>query len=78
MRDVGYMLQNDCAENVVHRRFIRSLPNLLRIYKPLADSWVIFDNSGDVPNMIAIQESGKIEILDRDLFNILLRFRGDR
>lgn len=65
-------------ENVVHRRFIRSLPNFLRIYKPLADSWVIFDNSGDVPNMIAIQESGKIEILDRDLFNILLRFRGDR
>jgi predicted ABC-type ATPase len=65
-------------EDVVRRRFIRSLPNFLRIYKPLADSWVIFDNSGDVPKMIAIQESGKIEILDRDLFNILLRFRGDQ
>jgi len=24
------------------------------------------------------EESGKIEILDRDLFNILLRFRGDQ
>ncbi|OGP75774.1 MAG: hypothetical protein A2V86_11515 [Deltaproteobacteria bacterium RBG_16_49_23] len=65
-------------EDVVRRRFIRSLPNFFRIYKPLADSWVIFDNSGDVPKMIAIQESGKIEILDRDLFNILLRFRGDQ
>jgi len=60
-------------EDVVRRRFIRSLPNFLRIYKPLANSWVIFDNSGDIPRMIAIEESGKIEILDRDLFNILLK-----
>lgn len=65
-------------EDVVRRRFIRSLPNFFRIYKPLADSWVIFDNSGDVPKMIAIEESGKIKILDRDLFNIFLRFRVDQ
>ena len=64
-------------EVIVRRRFGRSLPNFLRVYKPLADSWTIFDNSGDVPKMIAIEESGKIEILDPDLFNILLRFRGD-
>jgi len=65
-------------EDVVRRRFIRSLPNFLRIYKPLANSWVIFDNSGDIPRMIAIEESGKIEILDRDLFNILITFRVDQ
>jgi len=45
-------------------------------YKRFADSWAIFDNSGDVPRMIAIEELGKIEILDPHLFNILLRFRG--
>ena len=65
-------------EDVVRRRFIRSLPNFLRIYKPLANSWVIFDNSGDIPRMIAIEESGKIEILDRDLFNILITFGVDQ
>jgi len=65
-------------EDVVRRRFIRSLPNFLRIYKPLANSWVIFDNSGDIPGMIAIEESGKIEILDRDLFNILITFGVDQ
>ena len=65
-------------EATVRRRFDRSLPNFLRVYKPLTDSWAIFDNSGDVPKMTAIEESGKIEILDRDLFNILLRFRGDQ
>ena len=62
-------------EATVRRRFGRSLPNFLRVYKPLADSWAIFDNSGDVPKMIAIEESGKIEILDPDLFNSLLKYK---
>ena len=46
--------------------------------KPLADSWTIFDNSRDVPKMIAFQESGKIEILDPDLFETLLKQKEGR
>jgi len=65
-------------EGTVRRRFGRSLANFLSVYRPLADSWTIFDNSGNVPEMIAIEESGEIEILDPDLFNILLRFREDQ
>ena len=64
-------------EAIVRRRFGRSLPNFLRVYKPLADSWTIFDNSGDVPQMIAFKESGKLEILDPNLFNILLQYKGN-
>ncbi len=63
---------------VVRRRFGRSLSNFFRVYKPLADSSTIFDNSGDIPQMIAVEKSGKIEILDSDCFNILLKFRGNR
>ena len=62
-------------EATVRRRFGRSLANFLRVYKPLADSWTIFDNSGDVPKMIAFKELGKIEILDPDLFNNLLKYK---
>jgi predicted ABC-type ATPase len=65
-------------EVIVRRRFGRSLPNFLRVYKPLADSWTIFDNSGDVPKMIAFGESGKLEILDPNLFNILLKYKGNQ
>ena len=64
-------------ETVVRRRFDRSLPNFLRFYKPLADSWTIFDNSGDVPKMIAFEETGKIEILDPDLFGTLLKYKEE-
>jgi len=59
-------------EVIVRRRFSRSLPNFFRFYKSLADSWTIFDNSRDVPKMIAFEESGQIEILDPDLFGVLL------
>ncbi len=65
-------------EPIVRRRFGRSLPNFFRFYKPLADSWTIFDNSGDVPKMIAFGESGKIEILDPDLFDTLLRYKEEQ
>jgi predicted ABC-type ATPase len=57
-------------EAIVRRRINRSLPNFPRFYKPLADSWAIFDNSGDIPKMIAFGESGKIEIVDPDLFGV--------
>jgi predicted ABC-type ATPase len=65
-------------EVIVRRRFSRSLPNFFRFYKPLADLWTIFDNSGDVPKMIVFEESGKIEILDPDLFGILLKYREEQ
>ena len=65
-------------EAIVHRRFSRSLPNFLRFYQPLADSWTIFDNSGDIPKMISFEESGKIEVLDTDLFNLLLKCKEEQ
>lgn len=65
-------------EAIVRRRFGRSLTNFLRFYKPLADSWTIFDNSSDVPKMIAFEESGRLEIVDRDLFGLLLKYKGNQ
>ena len=65
-------------EVIVRRRFSRSLPNFFRFYKSLADSWTIFDNSRDVPKMIAFEESGQIEILDPDLFGVSLEYREEQ
>ena len=65
-------------EATVRRRFGRSLTNFLHVYKPLADSWTIFDNSGDIPKIIAFEESGKLELLDPVLFNNLLKYEGNQ
>jgi predicted ABC-type ATPase len=40
-------------ESVVRRRYRRGLSNFLRLYRPLADSWVFCDNSGDGPVVAA-------------------------
>jgi predicted ABC-type ATPase len=37
-------------EEVIRRRYERSLNNLFRLYRPIADSWLIIDNSQIPPN----------------------------
>lgn len=55
---------HDIPEVTVRRRFARSLSNFLKLYRPLADSWAIFDNASDIPALIAFEESGKHRVLD--------------
>lgn len=40
------------AEAVIRRRFEAGLQNFQRLYKPLVDTWVHYDNSGPVPVVI--------------------------
>ena len=42
---------HDIPEHVIRRRYERSWTNFQRIYKHLADSWTILDNSGNAPQM---------------------------
>lgn len=36
----------------VLRRFARGLENFKQIYRPIADSWVVYDNSNNLPRLI--------------------------
>ncbi len=60
---------------VVRRRFDRGVSNFFHFYRPLADRWIIFNNSADVPEVIAFEESGKLEIADPDLFGLLSKYK---
>ena len=44
--------------DVVVRRFTTGWRNFERVYKPLVDAWVLYDNSGDAP--VLIEEEGKV------------------
>ena len=44
---------HDVAEQVVHRRFDASLRNFEKLYRGLVSSWVLYDNSGSVPGLLA-------------------------
>ena len=43
---------HDVPEPVVRRRFEAGRRNFNNLYKKLADSWVLYENSGDRPTMI--------------------------
>jgi predicted ABC-type ATPase len=64
---------HDVPTDVVRRRFNRGLCNLFHLYRPLLDSWIIFDNSADTPRVIVDEEDLKLNIVDDRLFKIIER-----
>lgn len=62
---------HNVPEHVVRRRFTRSLSNFFVHYRPLADSWVLYDNTGKTPQMIASEEQSQLRIIETQLYNAL-------
>lgn len=50
---------HDVPEAVVRRRFDRSIRNFLQHYRPLGDSWMLFDNAAATPAVIAFEKQWK-------------------
>ncbi len=67
---------HDIPESVVRRRFGRSIQNFLMHYRPLADKWILFDNSGAVPAVIALEEQREVRIMEADAYVALLGRHG--
>ena len=45
-------------EDVIRRRYDRGMLNLLALYLPLCDNWIIYNNSNETPQLVA---EGSIE-----------------
>lgn len=56
---------HNVPEDVVRRRYTRSLSNFFNIYRPIADSWLMLDNTAiDAPKPIAwLNVGGPIQIV---------------
>lgn len=61
---------------VVERRFERGIQNLFHLYRSLVDSWVLLDNSGSFPHVIAAEDAGGLNILDPELFDKIKKQAG--
>jgi predicted ABC-type ATPase len=67
---------HDVPANDILRRFDRSVRNFFRLYQPLVDSWMLFDNAGPIPVLIAERKNGKITIVDKSLYNHIVKGIG--
>ena len=52
----------------VRRRFTRSMSNFFRTYRSLADTWMLFDNSGPAPVLAAKCNNGHPVIENAELY----------
>ena len=61
----------------IRRRFGRSIVNFFRLYQPLLDSWIVFNNAGIVPALIAKSKDAKLTVFDEQLFDKIVK-NGER
>lgn len=64
---------HDVAAIDVKRRFTRGLYNFFTYYRPLADTWLLFNNADLAPRLIARERDRKTEVIDKGLFQKIVR-----
>jgi predicted ABC-type ATPase len=67
---------HDVPEIDVRRRFERSARNFFLRYAPLSDSWMLFDNSGATPALIASMAHGSTAIMQEAGYRALIEKYG--
>ena len=58
----------------VKRRFNRGIYNFFKYYKPLSDTWLLFNNADAIPRLIAKEKDGKTEVIDKEMFEKIIKF----
>ena len=53
----------------VKRRFQRSRINFLKLYEPLCNSWILFDNASAKPEEIAQKNQRCVKIINKEYYN---------
>ena len=67
---------HNIPEEVVRRRFERSIRNFLGEYRELADRWILFDNSGAEPRIMATTRNGELRVVDLQRYNEIVASHG--
>jgi len=60
---------HDVPDTVVQRRYFRGVRNFFQLYKPLADTWAMYDNSRRYPELVAFGgRKRKTKVLAQNLW----------
>ena len=68
---------HDVPVQDVLRRFGRSISNFFKLYQSLVDSWMLFDNTGINPVLIAQRKDSKIKIINEHSYNKIIESIGE-
>ena len=63
---------HDIPPKTIRRRYARGLKNFLSLYQPIADTWIMCDNSGDSLCTVAYgKQAGATAIIDQGRFELI-------
>ncbi len=60
----------------IKRRFERSMERFFKSYRPLAEKWILFNNAGVKPKIIARKHNAHMDVIDYDLFGQITKKVG--
>lgn len=64
---------HDIPTNIIERRYYRGIFNLINLYLPVSDDWIVIDNIDAIPEIIALGTlAGEKLIINNDIWNIIL------
>lgn len=65
---------HNIPEDVIYRRYFKGLRNFFNLYKPIADSWMIYDNSNfGNPKIVAEGNRNGDKIFEREIWDKICR-----
>jgi len=84
LRDVSIALErvavrvasggHDIPEGVVRQRYQRGLANFFKLYRPLADRWLMYDNSERQPKLVAMgSRESEQEIVEQSTWSTIAK-----
>jgi len=69
---------HNIPDDVIERRYYRGLKNLLQLYIPISDHWIIVDNMDQTAEIIAKGSLNEEKIiLNPDIWNNILKREND-
>ena len=68
---------HNIPENVIIRRYRAGLENLTRLYIPIIDHWVAYNNSDDKLKKIADGTKGKVNVKDKNYWQQITEIAND-
>jgi len=65
---------HNIPDDTIYRRYPRVMQNLIKIYIPLCDKTICYDNSGAEPVLVFKQDSSGHHILNQDIYAKILKW----
>lgn len=63
---------HNIAEQVSRRRFFKTIQNFINLYRPLMDTWKLYDNDLPSPRLLALEKLGRLVVRDQRQWSVIL------